>query len=576
MTTPAAETGGSEITGLASAQTYAAAMAQAYARTATGTEAFAAGLSGHGVNGPAVAAATRALDLTMQAGAAWSAASAALDRQTTVKEAYAVAPEAGDKQFLTDGQAQTIQPAPTGPPAAIKDPLRVGDKFVLPDGASFAGSGSAKDDDGFLLLAAAVDTPDGRVVHVGVPIHTEDKAHWKGAHAPTQETHLDPDSEPDDADEDRFSTVDTGADVTVVLDADAAAQLPAQVDAIITEAIEADKQYRQYAKRCDKLYDERSNLEAKRFADPADAELQMRLDGRESQNVKLQKKRRAEMDEAVDRLSPADRARYDDLQRRIEEAGADRFDPEKAEQAAAVCGVPVDDYRDLVELQKTPWYERSPEQRARADELDSDRLPSLLAQQAAVVRGLSLEEYRLLEVLDKVGRPHHGFGGRPGGRTAQQQARFEELCTAPGGATGATPRETAKLRDGFETYQGAHHSAKLSWTAEREQRAALAERARPLEPADAARLQKVIAEHDELSDLCETLGGEVIASVEVPGRTGTTLLVEAVQREEEGGVDYRVDCTPASSDTYRTTAGGLRKAIKVIAALADRAGGNRG
>ena len=67
--------------------------------------------------------------------------------------------------------------------------------------------------------------------------------------------------------------------------------------------------------------------------------------------------RRAEMDEAADRLSPVDRARYDELQRRIEEAGSDRFDPDKAGHAAAVCGVSLVDYRDLVELEKTPWYQ---------------------------------------------------------------------------------------------------------------------------------------------------------------------------------------------------------------------------
>jgi hypothetical protein len=242
--------------------------------------------------------------------------------------------------------------------------------------------------------------------------------------------------------------------------------------------------------------------------------------------------------------------------------------------------MPVDDYRDLVELQKTSWRQRTPEQEARAKELDSDRLPPLLAEQAAIIRGLNLDDYRELEALDKIGRPHRGFGGRPGGRNPQQQARYEELSTAPGGATGATPRETARLRDRFETYQDVHHSDKIEWTAERQQRAALAERARPLEPADADRLRQVIAEHDELSDLCDKLGGEVITSLKVPGRNGTTLLVEAVQREEEGGVDYRVDSTPdRDGDTYRTTAGGLRKTAKVIAALAaptSPAGGDRG
>ena len=456
--------------------------------------------------------------------------------------------------------------ADTSAPAAIKDPLRVANRFVLPAGQSFAGSGTAKNDDGYLLLAAAVDTPHGRVVHVGVPIDPLDKPHWAGAHAPAQKTHIDPDSDPDD--EDRITTVDTGAAITVVLPAAAAAQLPAQVDAIVAEATEADQRYRKYAKRCDKLYAERSALQAKRFTDPADADLQLRLDGLESQHVKYQRRRRAEMDEAADRLSPADRARYDDLQRRIDEAGTDRFHLDTPELAAAVCGMTVTDYHDLLELKKTPYSERTAECTARSEQLTSPYLPPLLAEQAAIVRGLDLNDYRELETLQQLGRPHRGYGGRLGGRTPQQQARYEHLCNAPGGATGTTPRQTAELRDQFETYLNAHHSDKLSWTAERQQRAALADRARPLGPADAARLQQITAELDELSDLCETLGGEVIASVEVPGCTGTTLLVEAVQREEEGGVDYSIWESASEGDAYLTTASGLRKAAKMIADLA--------
>lgn len=104
MTTPGAGLAGgpSEITGLASARAYAAGMREAFSSAACGAEAFAARLDGHGVHGPAVAAVGRAQELTLQAGAAWAQASGALDRQTVVTEAYAVAPEAGSKRFLTE------------------------------------------------------------------------------------------------------------------------------------------------------------------------------------------------------------------------------------------------------------------------------------------------------------------------------------------------------------------------------------------------------------------------------------------------------------------------------------------
>ena len=106
MTTPHTGPSGTpgEVTGLESAKAYAAGMHDAYAIAASRTETFAAQLGSGGVlGGPAVQAVARAQDLTGQASTAWAQASGALDQQTVVKEAYTVAPEAGDKQFLTDG-----------------------------------------------------------------------------------------------------------------------------------------------------------------------------------------------------------------------------------------------------------------------------------------------------------------------------------------------------------------------------------------------------------------------------------------------------------------------------------------
>jgi hypothetical protein len=112
MSTPAADpatTVPSEVTGLVTAQTYAAAMTRAYTDIAEQTAQFAAGLGSQGVDGPAVAAVTRAQDATAAAGAAWAQATTALHRQTTVREAYTATPEAGGKAFIT-----STEPAAAG------------------------------------------------------------------------------------------------------------------------------------------------------------------------------------------------------------------------------------------------------------------------------------------------------------------------------------------------------------------------------------------------------------------------------------------------------------------------------
>jgi protein-disulfide isomerase-like protein with CxxC motif len=468
-----------------------------------------------------------------------------------------------------DEEERVASPDQPTAPAAVKDPVKVGGKLVLRDGETFAGSAATKsDDEGNMVLAAAVDTPTGRTLHVGVPIYEEDKSRWKGAHAPAKDTEVD-------EEDDHTFTVNTGADRTVVLDAGTAAQLPAQVEDAIARASAADKEYRRLARRSDQLYNQRAQLESQRFDDPADAEAQMRLDSREHQNHTLQPRRRAEVGACADRLSPADRARYEQIQARIDKAGTDTFEPGKEQLAADLCGLPLKDFNELVELRKKPYMEQTMAERQRYEQISPARLPTLLAEQAAIVYGLTVEQYRELEKLEQLGpvRPPHLR--RYGGRTAQQQQRYEQLSTAPGGVTGATPSQTKSLRGQFETYQGAHHAGKLDGAAARRHRADLQARAKPLPEPQAEQLRQVIAEHDELSARLDDLGGETTARVQVPARDGAALIVEAEQREEEGGVNYFVTTSRPSGDDdkadpepYRTTGAGLRKLATMIADLA--------
>jgi hypothetical protein len=96
-----------EVTGLGTAQHYASAMHGALAEAVPQVGAFVDSLTGNGValDAQAVAAASRAQELTVAAEAAWARATAALGRQTTVREAYAAVPDAGTKQFVTDAAA---------------------------------------------------------------------------------------------------------------------------------------------------------------------------------------------------------------------------------------------------------------------------------------------------------------------------------------------------------------------------------------------------------------------------------------------------------------------------------------
>jgi hypothetical protein len=74
-----------------------------------------------------------------------------------------------------------------------KDPLRVAGRMTLHDGELFAGSGSVAGSDGGLVLGAAVDTPTGRQVHIGSPIHEDNKKEWRGrrVRTPQEQARLD-------------------------------------------------------------------------------------------------------------------------------------------------------------------------------------------------------------------------------------------------------------------------------------------------------------------------------------------------------------------------------------------------
>ena len=90
-----------EVSGLLTAQQYAAQMSTAMANQVPMTESFMASLTSAEVTGDAVAAAARAHELSAAASQAWTEARTALDRQNTVREAYAAVPEAGTKGFVT-------------------------------------------------------------------------------------------------------------------------------------------------------------------------------------------------------------------------------------------------------------------------------------------------------------------------------------------------------------------------------------------------------------------------------------------------------------------------------------------
>jgi hypothetical protein len=92
-----------EVTGLLSAQAYAQGMSAALGSHAGVIEVFVAVLIGADVSGDAVSCAVRAQELTLATTRAWTAADSALSQQHVVRDAYAAAPEAGGKEWVTQG-----------------------------------------------------------------------------------------------------------------------------------------------------------------------------------------------------------------------------------------------------------------------------------------------------------------------------------------------------------------------------------------------------------------------------------------------------------------------------------------
>ena len=492
------------------------------------------------------------------------------------------APTAGGRHRAPENAQEATVTAPESPASprgdGAADPLRLARRMVLADGESFAGSGSVKGSEGILLLAAAVDTPHGRQVHVGVPIFEEDRKNWRGANAPAQQTAVDEDDEP--------YLVDTGSQDTVVLDAAEAVTMPAVVDTVISRATEVDKEYKQLVKESDRLDAARSRLEAKRFGSDSEGRRKMDAEAKVAQGERFQSDRRRRMDAAVDRLPAPDRARYDDLQRQIDQAGSDAWEPGKEAEAATVCGLTLDEFTELRELSRIPWRQRSAAQTARHDELkhgagnDSlhPTMPPLLAEQAAIVCGLTLDEFREMEALERIPKPHRdAYFNRRRVRTPQEQARLDDLETSPRGATGTTIRQTRKLRAGYLASQQTHHSSKFEVAEAREQLAAIDATARPLESGEAADLRRITAELDTVTARMDELGGWASATAEIPARNGGALVIEAIQNSEYGGVTYKVDRKPADADDgwtpgntgepFSTTPAGLRKLAKLVASL---------
>ncbi len=90
-----------EVTGLATAVSYAEGVAAAHESHATDAETFAGSLASNGVGDGTVGLVAQAQEASGVAAAAWTAVKDALNDQMGVKEAYDATPDAGDKDFVT-------------------------------------------------------------------------------------------------------------------------------------------------------------------------------------------------------------------------------------------------------------------------------------------------------------------------------------------------------------------------------------------------------------------------------------------------------------------------------------------
>jgi hypothetical protein len=154
---------------------------------------------------------------------------------------------------------------------------------------------------------------------------------------------------------------------------------------------------------------------------------------------KYQERRRRDFERAAEHLNPSDRAAYDERQRRIDAAGRDAWEPGKEADAAALCELTVGEFREMQDLKRIPWQQRTPNQQDRLDQLERDGvLPPLLAQQALVVaprRRRHLQPgHRRRPGL--VRRPHRR-AEQPGGHQRVNRSRASTAAASTRGWPGA-------------------------------------------------------------------------------------------------------------------------------------------
>jgi hypothetical protein len=220
-----------------------------------------------------------------------------------------------------------------------------------------------------------------------------------------------------------------------------------------------------------------------------------------------------------DHLNLADRAAYDELQRKIDAAGRDAWEPGKEADAGAVCGLTVDEFREMQDLKRISWRQRTPNQQDQLDQLERDGvLPPLLEQQAALICGLTVDEFREMQALEAIPKPHSVsyFNRGRSTRTPDEQARLDELDASPRGATGANQRQTYKLRAHYLSMLKVHHSSKADLAHAREDQAAMDATARPLDPGTAAELERVTADLDEANKKFDERACYASATAEIP------------------------------------------------------------
>lgn len=360
----------------------------------------------------------------------------------------------------TAGGTVPVRLRPRAVTARPDDKLKVAPRMLLRDGEQPCGSAAISDSESGLACQVGVMTPAGPTVRIGVPILHEDRRNWRGGN----HGH------------------------TVVLDVAGVEQLHHAVEEIIAAARAAAGPFAALSRQCYQTRDELVTLLAKKFGDPKVADDYLTAWWRQRREEQSQQRRLADMQPAVDALSPADRARYEQLEQ---------------------------DY------QQRAGYHPDPEQRAAAARVRWDTR----RQQAQIVTGLSLAhvcEYYTLENLvcpDSVQR-------------ARKNARLQQLEQR------TTPQGRAYLYWAEIHHRGSEsHHAKIAAVA------GFQSRARPVTAAEAAEIDRVTRRHVELEDAYDSQAGSPIVTRVVAGGWGE-LVVQAVQGEDGDPHHFRVHVRP--------------------------------